>query len=74
MTVNGRPVTVSPLHPVADVGPLLRRGRNTIEVEVATTLNNRLRVADPAVYGVASRQSYGLTGPVTLIPYGESRI
>ncbi|WP_033339171.1 glycosyl hydrolase [Catenuloplanes japonicus] len=74
VTVNGRPVTVSPLHPVADVGPLLRRGRNTIEVEVATTLNNRLRVADPAVYGVASRQSYGLTGPVTLIPYGESRI
>ncbi|MDR7279602.1 glycosyl hydrolase [Catenuloplanes atrovinosus] len=74
VTVNGRAVPVSPLNPVADVGPYLHEGRNTIEVEVATTLNNRLRVADPAVYGVAPRQAYGLTGPVTLIPYGEVRV
>ncbi len=23
----------------------------------------------PSVYGVATRQSYGLTGPVRLVPY-----
>ncbi|MDP9798987.1 hypothetical protein J2S43_007499 [Catenuloplanes nepalensis] len=74
VTVNGHAVAVSLLNPVVDVGPHLRRGRNTIEVEVTTTLNNRLRVADPGVYGVASRQAYGLTGPVTLIPYGEARV
>jgi hypothetical protein len=75
VTVNGRRLPpVDQVHPVVDVGPYLRPGLNTIEVEVATTLNNRLRVADPAVYGVASRQRYGLIGPVRLIPYGEAVI
>jgi hypothetical protein len=34
----------------------------------------RLRVADPGVYGIASRQRYGLIGPVQPIPYGEAVI
>ncbi|QKW37235.1 alpha-L-rhamnosidase [Actinomadura sp. NAK00032] len=73
VTVNGRRLPpVSVLVPAVDVGPHLRRGANTIEVEVATTLNNRLRVADPGVYGGASRQRYGLIGPVRLVPYGEA--
>lgn len=73
VTVNGRRLPpVSVLYPSVDVGPYLRRGANTIEVEVATTLNNRLRVADPGVYGGASRQNYGLIGPVRLVPYGEA--
>jgi hypothetical protein len=75
VTVNGRRLPpVDQVHPVADVGPYLRAGANTIEVEVATTLNNRLRVADPGVYGGVARQRYGLIGPVRLIPYREAVI
>ncbi|MEU8661677.1 glycosyl hydrolase [Actinoplanes philippinensis] len=63
--LNGRllpPVDV--LQPATDLH--LRPGRNTIEVEVATTLLNRLRTTSPAVFGIASRQAYGLLGPVLL--------
>jgi len=56
----------------ADLGNLLRPGVNTIEVEVATTLINRLRTVTPAIYGVATRQAYGLLGPVRLLPYAEA--
>ncbi|MEU4689007.1 glycosyl hydrolase [Actinoplanes sp. NPDC023714] len=66
--VNGRlapPIDV--LRPVADI--TLKRGANTIEVEVATTLLNRLRTTSPAVFGIAARQQYGLLGPVTLRSY-----
>lgn len=55
------------LNPVVDLSGHLRRGRNTAQVEVATTLLNRLRVAQPTVYS-GPRQSYGLLGPVHLIP------
>jgi hypothetical protein len=55
-----------------DVGGLLQAGANTIEVEVATTLLNRLRVVTPAIYGIAARQAYGLIGPVVLTPYGQA--
>ncbi|WP_433472734.1 glycosyl hydrolase [Spirillospora sp. CA-142024] len=72
VTVNGHRLPVSVIVPAVDVGPYLRRGANTIEVGVATTLNNRLRVSDPAVYGGAARQKYGLIGPVRLVPYGEA--
>ncbi|HEX2313881.1 MAG TPA: glycosyl hydrolase [Thermomonospora sp.] len=73
VTVNGRRLpAVDQLNPVVDAGPYLRAGANTIEVEVATTLNNRLRVSDPGVYGNASRQRYGLMGPVRLVPYREA--
>ena len=56
----------------ADLGNLLHPGVNTIEVEVATTLINRLRTVTPAIYGVATRQAYGLLGPVRLLPYAEA--
>ncbi|MEV6106600.1 glycosyl hydrolase [Streptomyces sp. NPDC051940] len=72
ITVNG--TELPPADPVTsrvDVGPWLQRGANTIEVEVATTLLNRLRVANAAVFGVAQRQKYGLVGPVRLVPYGR---
>ncbi|SEF84321.1 alpha-L-rhamnosidase [Nonomuraea solani] len=72
VTVNGRRTPpIDQLNPVIDLGPYLRRGTNTIEVEVATPLGNRLRVADPAVYGGLTRQPYGLLGPARLVPYGE---
>jgi hypothetical protein len=60
-----------PLDAVVDLGHTLQAGTNVIEVEVASTLLNRLRVVTPAVYGVASRQAYGLVGPVRLVPYAE---
>ncbi|MFF9455700.1 glycosyl hydrolase [Streptomyces flaveolus] len=73
VTVNGRALPpADQLTPVVDVGPYLRRGTNTIEVEVATSLLNRLRVANAPVFGVAKRQNYGLVGPVRLVPYGRA--
>ena len=56
-----------------DIGPYLVKGTNTITVEVATTLLNRLRSEDVA-YMSAKRQAYGLVGPVTLAPYGEAKV
>ncbi|MGW0705431.1 glycosyl hydrolase [Streptomyces sp. NPDC002643] len=75
VTVNGtRLATVDRLHPVADVGSLLRPGDNLIEVEVATPLINRLRVARPTVFGTTARQAYGLVGPVRLVPYRQKLV
>jgi hypothetical protein len=51
---------------------LLRPGRNSIEVEVATSLINRLRTATPSIYGIATRQDYGLLGPVRVLPYRQA--
>ncbi|MFJ6917150.1 glycosyl hydrolase [Streptomyces sp. NPDC101133] len=62
------------LTPVVDVGPLLRRGTNTIEIEVATPLVNRLRVSRPEVFGGLGRQEYGLAGPVRLVPYAQKTV
>ncbi|MFB8773885.1 glycosyl hydrolase [Streptomyces broussonetiae] len=73
VTVNGTPMPpVDRIHPVVDLGPALRRGTNVIEVEVATPLINRLRVAQPAVFGAVARQDHGLVGPVRLVPYREA--
>ncbi|CAL9655527.1 hypothetical protein SUDANB145_06760 [Streptomyces sp. enrichment culture] len=75
VTVNGtRTPPVDRLHPVADIGPYLRRGRNVIEVEVATPLINRLRVARPDVFGTTARQDHGLVGPVRLVPYVQKAV
>ncbi|MEU3983465.1 glycosyl hydrolase [Streptomyces sp. NPDC026672] len=75
VTVNGtRLAPADRLHPVVDLGDLLRRGENTVEVEVATPLVNRLRVAQPAVFGGVARQAYGLVGPVRLVPYAQSTV
>ncbi|MGW3098431.1 glycosyl hydrolase [Streptomyces sp. NPDC001102] len=72
VTVNGTLVPpVDRLHPVVDVGRYLRGGDNVIEVEVATPLINRLRVAQPAVFGTTARQDHGLVGPVRLVPYAQ---
>jgi hypothetical protein len=60
-----------PMDSVVDLGHVLVPGANRIEVEVASTLINRLRTVTPTVYQVAARQSYGLVGPVRLVPYAE---
>lgn len=78
--VNGQrvhPASVPP--PRIDVGSFLRPGRNTIEVEVTTTLKNRLTaLAEQEVPGYSrflkrpvKSQPSGLVGPVRLVPYAE---
>ncbi|WP_316782153.1 glycosyl hydrolase [Streptomyces sasae] len=75
VSVNGsRLDPVDRLNPVVDLCGLLRPGTNTVEVEVATPLFNRLRVSNPAVFGGAARQSYGLVGPVQLVPYAQRTV
>ncbi|MFI1735765.1 glycosyl hydrolase [Streptomyces acidicola] len=71
VTVNGDLLPPVDLHnPVIDLKGHLRTGKNVIEVEVSTTLRNRLRTLVTAQAGTA-RQDYGLLGPVTVEPYGE---
>jgi hypothetical protein len=73
--VNGKRLPAADvLDTTVDLGSRLRKGRNTIEVEVASTLLNRLRTVTPAVYGSSPRQAYGLVGPVRLVPYAERRV
>lgn len=57
-----------------DITAYVRRGENRIRVEVATPLNNRMRVARPEVYGGQGKQDYGLIGPVTVTPYGRTKV
>ncbi|GAA4195332.1 glycosyl hydrolase [Microbacterium oryzae] len=57
-----------------DVSDYVQVGRNTIRVEVATPLNNRMRTVNPAVYGQMGKQEYGLMGPVTITPFGKGRV
>ncbi|MCL8025478.1 glycosyl hydrolase [Nocardioides bruguierae] len=59
------------LDTVVDLGGRLRAGDNEVVVEVTTTLFNRLRTVTPEVYGVGTRQDYGLLGPVSVVPYAE---
>lgn len=76
--VNGRQITPASVAPEAlDVTPHLRPGSNTIEVEVSTTLKNRLdHAADRPEYAYlvhrpVRSQAYGLLGPVMLVPFAE---
>jgi len=55
-----------------DVTEYLVKGRNTIEVRVASTLVNRLRSLDSAAARTA--YNYGLLGPVTLDTFGQIEI
>lgn len=63
-----------------DVGPYLKDGTNTIEVELSTTLKNRVNsLADRSGFEyLASRpertQAYGLLGPVRLIAYADELV
>jgi hypothetical protein len=73
--VNGERVPPSSLlTPRVDLGTRLQVGRNRIEVEVPSTLFNRLRVSNPAVFGSSARQSYGLVGPLRLVAYREAEV
>ena len=68
--VNGRLVaTPDQLGTLVDLGGRLEEGRNVIQVKVASTLLNRLRVHRPAEFGSRTPTTNGLVGPVTLDPY-----
>lgn len=74
LSVNGTPVPIDQLSATTDVGPYLKVGGNTLTVRVSTTLNNQLATV---IAGVATRgvvQEYGIVGPVTLTPSGQSAI
>lgn len=76
VAVNGRatPVDQSDRGHV-DLGDALRAGANTIEVTVASTLNNAVRVAPGnGAYAGRARQDYGLIGPATLQPYAQAAV
>ncbi|KFA60780.1 hypothetical protein S40285_06318 [Stachybotrys chlorohalonatus IBT 40285] len=47
-----------------DISGWLTGGDNKIVLEVASNLINRLRLVDPVVYGVVTRQAVGLVGNV----------
>jgi len=69
VTINGQALPpVDPMSPVVPAGPYLKAGDNTLVIEVATPLGNRLRVTNPDVFGSRTRQAYGLMGPVRLVP------
>jgi hypothetical protein len=72
--VNGQNVPIDQLAAVADIGPYLKAGRNSIAVRVATTLNNRLAKVDESVANRGLVQPYGLVGPVVLTPYGQATV
>jgi hypothetical protein len=63
-----------------DVGQFLRSGENVLEVDLTTTLKNRVDslVDNPAYSYLIERpertQPYGLLGPVALVPYAQGRV
>ncbi|WP_210502746.1 glycosyl hydrolase, partial [Nocardioides xinjiangensis] len=61
--VNGRHVPLDLQDTTADLGRALRPGPNTVEIVVASNLNNAAHGTD--------LQNYGLRGPVTLTPYDD---
>jgi len=60
LKINGTDVKCEQMNTKVDIGPYVKAGRNTIEVEVATSLNNRLK----DLYNVTRRtiDYYGLIG------------
>jgi hypothetical protein len=75
LTVNGQKLPPADQLAVEfDIGPWLHVGVNSLEVEVATTLLNRLRITEPYVYAIATRQPFGLVGPVRIVPCREEVI
>ncbi|MER7794754.1 glycosyl hydrolase [Streptomyces sp. NPDC097640] len=80
--VNGTAIRVAgvPNGTATDVTSALRTGLNEIRIEVSTNLGNALRsqalTGDPAYASWKGRPefTYGLLGPVRLMPYGQAEI
>ena len=74
VTVNGQAVALDQIGAEGEIGPYLKAGKNTLEVRVATTLNNRLAQIDDEVKARGLIQPYGLVGPARLTPYGKATV
>jgi hypothetical protein len=80
--VNDREVAApsAPTDSDTDVTALLHAGKNTIQVQLSTTLNNAIHTqaltGDPLFARWAARPeiAYGLFGPVMLKPYAEAAV
>lgn len=70
VTVNGTALPPSNRYTSkVDIGPYVIAGENTVVVEVATTLVNKLIAVIPGEK--RSVQDYGLLGPVSITPYAD---
>lgn len=69
LSVNGQAVGIDQVSGQADIGSALKAGTNTLDVRVATTLNNRMFQLETAVANRGLTQENGLVGPVTVTPY-----
>jgi hypothetical protein len=76
--VNGRKVDFNQFYPSADITEYLKLGLNVIRVEVASTIFNAAKKWNQGILNDRDREgyweSYGLLGPVTLVPYGSAEI
>jgi len=64
LKVNGHAVAVDPHLREVAVSQYAHPGRNTVELSVASTLNNRMKQQEAAIYGALPFQPYGLQGPL----------
>lgn len=74
LKVNGNPISVDQISAETDLGSTLKAGKNSLEIRVATTLNNRLVSINKAAADRGIIQEYGLVGPVLLKPYSKALI
>ncbi len=69
LKVNEQLIPIDQLSAKVDLGNTLKAGENKIEIQVSTTLNNRLHALNKAVADRGIIQEYGLVGPVIFQPY-----
>ncbi|KAF2423380.1 glycosyl hydrolases family 2 [Tothia fuscella] len=72
--VNGKQIPADQLEEDFDIGVSLGEGENEINIEVASTLLNRLRVSNERAFGKTRAQVYGLRGIVRVVPYVRARV
>ncbi|WP_455924192.1 glycosyl hydrolase [Pseudomonas putida] len=66
LKVNGRAVAVDPHLREVVISEYAHAGRNTVELTMASTLNNRMKQQEASIYGPLPFQTYGLQGPLTV--------
>jgi alpha-L-rhamnosidase len=72
LKINDQIVPIDQISAKADLGNTLKAGVNKIEIQVSTTLNNRLFTLSKPVTDRGIIQEYGLVGPVIFQPYSKA--
>jgi hypothetical protein len=76
--VNDHKVDFNQFYPKADISKYLKTGKNTLKIEVASTIFNTAKTWNKNILDNRDCkgywESYGLLGPVKLIPYGRTKI